>query len=187
MSISRLWLATLPTSVPKRSVNQSITWGTGRISFLSPLFSISSGTYQKRPPDIPLSKGVDQNGTDNTTFDRTVGSIDLIEKPAATRVANPSKVRIEIRYGKDDRIFQLENIMVDYIKAPQFIRLTQEQIDTTEDTSQIMEFPNSICQEIINELVNIVMENASDPRLQTHPIVSQSIASPAQQQSQSKK
>ena len=136
---------------------------------------------------IPLSKGVDQNGTDDTTFDRTVGSIDLVEKPAATRVANPSKVRIEIRYGKDDRIFQLENIMVDYIKAPQFIRLTQEQIDTTEDTSQIMEFPNSICQEIINELVSIVMENASDPRLQTHPIVSQSIASPAQQQSQSKK
>lgn len=151
-----------------------------------------TSTVNDLPTDVinknatnPLSKGVDQ--TNDATFERTIDSIDLVEKPAATRVANPSKVRIEIRYGKDDRIFKLENIMIDYIKAPQFIRLTQEQIDTTEDTSQIMEFPNSVCQEIINELVNIVMENASDPRLQTHPIVSQSIASPAQQQSQSKK
>nr|WP_171264990.1 hypothetical protein [Acinetobacter lwoffii] len=39
MSISRLWLATLSTSVPSRSVNQSMTCGTGRISFLSPSLS----------------------------------------------------------------------------------------------------------------------------------------------------
>jgi len=42
---------------------------------------------------------------------------------------------MEIRYGKDDSVFQLENVYVDYIKTPQHIRLTQEQLDLTEDTS----------------------------------------------------
>ena len=46
----------------------------------------------------------------------------------------------------------------------------------------MLEFPDYVCQEIINELVNIVMENISDQRLQTHPVVSQSIANPAQAQ-----
>jgi len=42
---------------------------------------------------------------------------------------------MEIRYGKDDSIFKLESVYVDYIKTPQHIRLTQEQLDLTEDTS----------------------------------------------------
>ena len=57
-------------------------------------------------------------------------------------------------------------------------------MDLTRDTSQIMEFPDYVCQEIINELVNIVMENTADPRLQTHIPISQSIANPAQQSEQ---
>jgi hypothetical protein len=42
---------------------------------------------------------------------------------------------MEIRYGKDDEIFELDKVYVDYLKTPQHIRLTQEQIDLTEDTS----------------------------------------------------
>lgn len=104
----------------------------------------------------------------------------LIQKNTANRYGNASKVRMEIRYGRDDSIFQLKEVYIDYIKAPQFIRLTPEQVDLTEDTSQVMEFPDYVCQEIINELVTIVMESNADPRLQTHIPVSQSIAQPAQ-------
>ena len=106
----------------------------------------------------------------------------LVEKMTAQRVANPSQVRIEIRAGKDSSIFDLQTIYIDYIKAPQNIRLTQEQIDLTEDTSQMMEFPDYVCQEIINELTHLIMENSSDPRLQSHMPISMSIANPAQQQ-----
>lgn len=108
--------------------------------------------------------------------------VSLIEKPANLRHSNQSDVRLEIRYGKDTSVFELVEVVIDYIKSPQYIRLTQEQLDLTEDTSQIMEFPDYVCQEIINELVTIVMENNNDPRLQTHVAVSQSIASPTQQQ-----
>jgi len=81
---------------------------------------------------------------------------------------------------KDDSIFQLDSIWIDYIKAPQHIRLTQEQLDLTEDVSQILEYPDYVCQEIVNELVHLIMETSSDPRIQSHPVVTQSIAAPAQ-------
>lgn len=108
---------------------------------------------------------------------------DAVEKSSAQRYGNATTVRMEIRYGHDRSLFELEKVFVDYIKTPQFIRLTQEQVNLTEDTSQIMEFPDYVCQEIINELTNLVMENTADPRLQTHPVITQSIANPAQQES----
>lgn len=110
------------------------------------------------------------------SFDSTV------IKTAGHRYGNASRVRLEVRYGQDSSVFELIGVMIDYIKAPQFIRLTQEQLDLTEDTSQVLEFPEYICQEIINELVKLIMENASDPRIQTQPAVSMSIAAPAQAQ-----
>lgn len=112
--------------------------------------------------------------------------VTTVEKAGQIRFGNPSTVRMEIRYGKDNSLFELKKVYVDYLKSPQTIRLTQEQLDTTEDTSQIMEFPDYVCQEIINELVNLVMENSSDPRLQTHIPISTSIANPVQQQAQPK-
>lgn len=117
-----------------------------------------------------------------TKTDNTTNVYDKVERAGEVRYGNNSNVRLEIRYGKDNSLFTLDSVYVDYIKAPQWIRLTQEQLDLTEDTSQMMEFPDYVCQEIINELVHLVMENSADPRLQSHPIVTQSIANPAQQQ-----
>ena len=107
-----------------------------------------------------------------------------IEKVAEHRYGNTSKVRMEIRYGKDDKLFELERVYIDYLKAPQFIRLTQEQVDMVEDNSQVLEFQDYVCQEIVNELVTLLLENASDPRLQTQIPINQSIANPAQEQEQ---
>ena len=128
--------------------------------------------------------------TQNSNFQRTytfkVGNteskVSLVEKPSAIRIGNTSNVRCEIRYGKDDSLFQLAEVQVDYVKCPQFIRLTQEQIDLTEDTSQIMEFPDYVNQEIINELVHLVMERVNDPRLSNNMQITQSIARPTGQQ-----
>lgn len=119
----------------------------------------------------------------------TIGTTtsDFIEQSAINRYGNSEPIRLEIRYGKDSTVFKLNKIYVDYIKTPQHIRLTQEQLDLTEDTSQVMEFPDYVCQEIINELVKLMMENASDPRLQTNIPINQTIASPVQQQPQQSK
>lgn len=118
-----------------------------------------------------------------------IGSNDVnaVERSGQIRFGNTSQVRMEIRYGKDTSLFELVNVYIDYLKTPQNIRLTQEQLDLTEDTSQMMEFPDYVCQEIINVLVKLVMENSSDPRLQTHIPVNTTIANPAQAQSQPNK
>ncbi len=127
-----------------------------------------------------------QNSNFQRTFKLNVNGKDtqvsLVEKPIALRAGNTSNVRCEIRYGKDDSLFQLVEAQIDYVKCPQFIRLTQEQIDLTEDTSQIMEFPDYVNQEIINELVHLVMERVNDPRLGNNIQMTQSIARPTGQQ-----
>lgn len=104
------------------------------------------------------------------------------EKTPQSRYGNKSKVRMEIRYGKDNTLFELKQVYVDYLKSPQFIRLTQTQVDEVEDNSQVVEFPDYVCQEVIIELVKLLMENGSDPRLQTNIPINQSIAQPQQPQ-----
>ena len=110
---------------------------------------------------------------------------DAVEKVAGSRYANSSRVKVEIRCGRDkSNIFSLSAVQIDYVKAPQFIRLTQEQLDSDEDISQVMEFPDYVNQEIVNELVNLVMRKTNDPSLQAHMQMTQSIARPTGQQQQ---
>ena len=146
-----------------------------------------SDTYYKYNGES-LEEATSSDLLEEVSFPRTIvlgnsdeRTVSTIDKEAGLRYSNSSLVRMEIRYGSND-IFELEKVFIDYIKSPQHIRLTQEQVNLTEDTSQIMEFPDYVCQEIINELTMLVMENIADPRLQTHSIVTQSIANPAQQQ-----
>lgn len=151
--------------------------------------SASGGEWEDNDIDAGTAGGTDVE-TQNSNFQRTFKlkttkgeqQVSLVEKPIALRAGNTSNVRCEIRYGKDDSLFQLVEVQIDYVKCPQFIRLTQEQIDLTEDTSQIMEFPDYVNQEIINELVHLVMERVNDPRLGNNIQMTQSIARPTGQQ-----
>ncbi len=131
----------------------------------------------------------------NSGFDRTFDAdmdadgkyepYSTVEKPAGSRHANSSRVKVEIRCGRDkSNIFSLSAVQIDYVKAPQFIRLTQEQLDSDEDISQVMEFPDYVNQEIVNELVNLVMRKTNDPSLQAHIQMTQSIARPTGQSQQ---
>ena len=103
------------------------------------------------------------------------------------RLANPSVVRLELRFGNDDTVFTPSMLYIDYLKAPMYIRLTQDQIDATLDTSQVLEFPDYVCFEIVNIFTRLLMENASDPRLQTNMPINQTIFNPAIQQAANSK
>ena len=165
-----------------------------------PYYYIHNVNTSTKLPTNPYSttntQGTDMNGaynaSSNSNFPRTITlgtnkDENIVEKSTAVRIGNPTPIRCEIRYGKDDSVYQLTHVSIDYLKVPQNIELTQEQVDLTKDTSQIIEFPDYVCQEIINELVHLIMENQSDPRLQTHIPVSQSIIPPTQQQTQQSK
>ena len=121
----------------------------------------------------------------DNSIDNETEVYSTIEKPAGSRHANSSRVKIEIRCGRDkSNVFSLSAVQIDYVKAPQFIRLTQEQLDSDEDISQVMEFPDYVNQEIVNELVNLVMRKVHDPSLQAHLQMTQSIARPTGQSAQ---
>lgn len=98
--------------------------------------------------------------------------------PDGNRVANVSDVVIEIRFGEDDSVFVPEYAYIDYIKAPMFIQLTYDDITSTVDNTRVIEFPDYVCFEIVNEFVKLLMENASDPRLQTNYAINQTIGDP---------
>ena len=174
------------------NVNNNSDGGDFSKSNLTPTNSNTDITNQY---EVPITNDDQDRVTSvggNSNFPRTIalGSLyegtpktaDVVDRSIGQRYGNASKVRIEIRYGHDDSVFKLKYILVDYLKAPQHIRLTQEQMNLTADYSQILEFPDYVCQEIINELTMLVMENISDPRLPSNIQVTQSIANPAQQQ-----
>lgn len=84
---------------------------------------------------------------------------------------------INIRCGKTNK-FKPTTIYIDYIKTPRVIKLTEEMLEG-EDTTKEMEFPEYVCYEIINEFVKLLLENASDPRLQTNIPINQTIIPPS--------
>lgn len=172
-------------------------------SYKVPYFYINNINISNTIPTYPIEgrRGTDMNGQykvtslkgdavgDKSNFPRTIvvggNPVSTIERETAVRYGNPSNVRMEIKCGQSTK-YILKKVKVDYIKVPQTIHLTQEQLDLTEDTSQILEFPDYVCLEILKELVNIVLENNGDPRIQTYYPVNPPIASPTQQPAKSK-
>lgn len=148
-----------------------------RPSYRKPYYIIKNVNQNEENPTNPYKpetgkqsltrKAIGTDGPLPTTIDISGQSVSLIEKPAVNRYGNVSPIRMEIRYGNDDQTFELHKIAIDYLKTPQHIRLTQKQLDLVEDTSQILEFPDITCQEIINDFTAIYMENTADQRLAT--------------------
>lgn len=113
--------------------------------------------------------------SDFPTTDTQIQIPDIVYNQEGERYGNKNRVKLEIRYGAFANILTPSTIYVDYLRAPQYLKLTQDQIDEIEDTSQILEFPDYVCQEIVNELIKLLLENASDPRLQTNIPINQTI------------
>lgn len=102
-----------------------------------------------------------------------------------------------IIYSDKQTIFDPVSIKIEYLGKPTVLELTQDHLDLDPedktlpifgniigiDTSSVpvyAEYPDYVQYEIINELVKLVMENASDLRVQTHIGVNQSIATQQQ-------
>ena len=69
----------------------------------------------------------------------------------------------------------LSRVLIDNQNEILMYGIDQEQIDDIVDSSQILEFPDYMCYEILNIFVRLIMENASDPRLQTNIPLNQTI------------
>lgn len=96
---------------------------------------------------------------------------DLKEK--YDRTSHQSVQYIEIHLGESYDV--VDSIQLTYLRSPMYVSMTQEELLTLEDTSQVLEFPDYVCYEIINIFVKLLMENSGDPRLSTNVPINQSI------------
>lgn len=69
-------------------------------------------------------------------------------------------------------------VYIEYIKTPAKVTLTFEDLNKDPEDSQVLEFPDYVCYEIVNIFVRLVMENASNPRLQTNMPINNTITGP---------
>ena len=83
-------------------------------------------------------------------------------------------LRMEIRCG-DTSKWTPKFAYIDYIKTPDPILLTWDDLNSDKDTTSKLEFPEYVCYEIVNEFTKLVLENYGDPRLETHYQINQTI------------
>ena len=82
--------------------------------------------------------------------------------------------KLEIRCGSTDK-YVPTSVFIDYLRVPTLITLSYDDLESEEDNTDMLEFPEYVCYEIVNECVKLIMENASDPRIKTNPAINQTI------------
>jgi hypothetical protein len=83
--------------------------------------------------------------------------------------------KLEIRSGDASKYIPKE-VYIDYLKKPAQYELTQEHLEEVGDTSPVIPVSDYVAMQIINEIMKLLFENTSDPRLQTNIPVNQTIA-----------
>lgn len=125
---------------------------------------------------IPGITGDQYSGSSNLTIEVTDKVTDFqTQKESYVRYGNNTRSRIEIRYGQGSANVTPVCVFVDYLRVPQRISLTVDQLDDKEDNSQVFEFPDYVVYEIINRTTKLVLENVGDPRTQLNTAVNQTI------------
>ena len=86
---------------------------------------------------------------------------------------------MEIRCGKN-KGFYPDVAVIDYLKTPEKINLTWNDVNGITENTKECEFPDAVAYEVINIFVKLLLENAGDDRLQTHYAINQTILGNAQ-------
>lgn len=132
---------------------------------------------------VEVSSPVLVNFTTNNsyiTINEEDGASDYFkDKESYVRYGNASKSRMEIRFGKTKEDAVPLYVFVDYLRVPQRISLTSNQIDDIEDNSQVIEFPDYVVYELINRVAKLILENIGNPRVKTNVAVNASVPPPA--------
>lgn len=76
---------------------------------------------------------------------------------------------IEVHAGQVPEGITLQMIEVDYLKLPEKVTITDNEVYVnTTDASQLLEWPDYLDSELIKFVVSYFLENAMNPRVQTH-------------------
>lgn len=90
---------------------------------------------------------------------------DILDNSIAVKVGDIDTKRVEIK-----------KVTIEYLSQPIYVDLTEEQIDTDEDISQVLEFPSEVGEEVLKVAMKLILERGTNPRLQGNIAVNQSIS-----------
>jgi hypothetical protein len=125
---------------------------------------------------IPAKKIQAHTASAIITNDYLRPSVDRVYHDFTDSLVNGSTLPTLTYYFGDDKKYGIKTVTIDYLKKPEKIFLTQKQVDLPTDQSMSLEFPEYTCNEIVKRAVKLVLENSSDPRLNTNVPINQSIA-----------
>lgn len=114
-----------------------------------------------------------------TPYYRVITNGSIILNSTVNSIINPCEdntngIILDLRCGDTSRYTPVY-AYIDYLKTPNYIELTYDDLESEIDNTPVMEFPDYVCYEIINEFVKLLLENSSDPRLQTNIPINQTI------------
>ena len=150
-------------------VNDTITFGATRMTAeLEPVFSWNyyitpkwfKPFYYINKQPIPKRQNI-PNNPDEKIIDNVI-------------TPNAVKIGVELHIGNTPDYISLDSVKGWYYKIPENIKITQDDIDSDFDNTPHLEFPDYVCYEIIKELVVLLLEHDSNPRLQTNIPISMS-------------
>ena len=129
------------------------------------LNAIENNTYLNPAPNRPYHQEFDNiSNSGVTTFPATISEYKEYQ----------NKPLIKVHIGKANSFMQLVRVEFDYLKIPEVVVLLDTDIFTADvDTSQVLEFPNGLLNEIVKRCTMYLLEKAGDPRSQTHAMVNQ--------------
>ena len=83
---------------------------------------------------------------------------------------------INIDLGEDPKKkVKTATYYVEYLRQPTVVNLTEAQVQEEADTSQVLEYPIDVAEEILKGCVLLLLERDGNQRMQTHPAVNQTI------------
>ena len=133
------------------------------------LNGIQNNTYLKPASNRPYYQIFDNLSNSGViTYDASAGDYK----------ANQNRPRIKIHIGSKNNFMELRRVEFDYLKIPEIVTLKDEDIFSADvDTSQILELPDGLLNDIVRRCTAFLLEMTGDPRVQTQPMVNQSMES----------
>ena len=84
---------------------------------------------------------------------------------------------ININIGDiNTKSIKFSNIVVEYLKQPDYVDLTADQVSDNTDESQELEFSKDVSDEITKGVLKLILERDLNPRLQSNVGVNKTIS-----------
>jgi len=88
---------------------------------------------------------------------------------------------LTVMTGKENEEYTVEDVQIEYLRDPEVLNMTADDLQDVVDTTDELEFPEYVNMEILNILVGLILEQQGNPRLGSNIQMGQSIVQPGGQ------